>query len=53
MLDELGGVGDEGRVRDAVRRYSEAGTTLPCVGPFGGHSGAAGYVPALEAAAAT
>ena len=53
MLDELGGIGDEGRVRDAVRRYSEAGTTLPCVGPFGGHSGAAGYVPALEAAAAS
>jgi F420-dependent oxidoreductase-like protein len=51
MLDELAGLGDEAQVRDAVRRYREAGVTLPCVGPFGGHSGAAGYVPTLEAAA--
>ncbi len=51
MLDELGGVGDEQRVRDAVGRYREAGTTLPCVGPFGGHAGAAGYATTLEAAA--
>ncbi len=53
MLDELGGVGDEERVRDAVHRYREAGTTLPCVGPFGGHSGAAGYATTLEAAASS
>jgi F420-dependent oxidoreductase-like protein len=51
MLDELGGVGDESRVREVVQRYREAGTTLPCVGPFGGHGGAAGFVPSLEAAA--
>jgi len=51
MLDELGGVGDEARVRDAVGRYREAGTTLPGVGPFGGHAGAAGYATTLEAAA--
>ena len=51
MLDELAGVGDESRVGDCVRRYREAGTTLPCVGPFGGHAGAAGYVATLEAAA--
>jgi F420-dependent oxidoreductase-like protein len=50
MLDELGGVGDEERVREAVRRYRAAGITLPCVGPFGGHAGAAGYSGTLEAA---
>jgi len=51
MLDELGGVGDESQVRDAVDRYRDAGVTLPSVGPFGGHGGAAGFVPTLEAAA--
>jgi|SRR5581483_11778763 len=51
MLDELGGVGDAQRLRDAVQRYRDAGTTLPCVGPFGGHAGAAGYVAILEVAA--
>ena len=51
MLDELGGVGDGSRVRDAIARYRDAGTTLPCVGPFGGHTGAAGYAATLEAAA--
>ena len=50
MMDELSGIGDESRVRDVVRRYREAGTTLPCVGAFGGHAGAAGYGPTLEAA---
>ena len=50
MLDELGGVGDESNVRDAVRRYRDAGVTLPCVGPFGGHPAAAGFTPTLEAA---
>lgn len=51
MLDELSGIGDEAQVRDVVRRYRDAGTTLPCVGPFSGHAGAAGYVATLEAAA--
>ena len=51
MLDELGGLGDEGRVRDAIRRYREAGVTLPAVYPFGGHKGAAGFEATLEAAA--
>jgi F420-dependent oxidoreductase-like protein len=51
MLDELGGIGDEHQVRDAVRRYREAGVTLPGVGPFGGHTGAAGHMATLEAAA--
>ena len=50
MLDELGGIGDESQVRDAVARYRDAGTTLPCVGPFSGHAGAAGFVATLEAA---
>ena len=50
MLDELAGIGDESQVRDVVQRYRDAGTTLPCVGPFAGHPGAAGYVPTLEAA---
>jgi F420-dependent oxidoreductase-like protein len=53
MLDELGGIGDEARVRDAIERYRAAGTTLPCVGPFGGHPAAAGYATTLEAAAAS
>jgi F420-dependent oxidoreductase-like protein len=53
MLDVLGGVGDAARVQDAVRRYRDAGVTLPCVGPFGGHAGAAGFVPTLAAAASS
>jgi F420-dependent oxidoreductase-like protein len=51
MLDELAGIGDETQVRDVIRRYREAGTTLPAAGPFGGHQGAAGYEKTLEAAA--
>ena len=51
MLDELAGIGDEEQVRDVVRRYREAGVTLPGVGPFGGHTGAAGFEATLEAAA--
>jgi F420-dependent oxidoreductase-like protein len=50
ILDELGGVGDESHVRDVVQRYRRAGTTLPCVGPFAGHPGAAGFAATLEAA---
>lgn len=51
MIDELAGIGDEQQVRDAIRRYREAGVTLPGAGPFGGHKGAAGYEATLEAAA--
>ena len=51
MLDELGGVGDEEQVRDTIRRYREAGVTLPGAGPFGGHKGAAGFEATLEAVA--
>ena len=50
MLDSLAGIGDERNVREAIARYREAGVTLPGVGPFGGHKGAAGFEATLEAA---
>jgi len=50
-LDQLAGIGDEDQVRAAVRRYQEAGVTLPGVGPFGGHQGARGFEATLEAVA--
>jgi F420-dependent oxidoreductase-like protein len=51
MLDELAGIGDEAQVRGAIKRYREAGATLPAAGPFGGHKGGAGFEATLEAAA--
>lgn len=51
MIDEYAGIGDESQVRDAIRRYREAGATLPAAGPFSGHEGAAGFEKTLEAAA--
>jgi F420-dependent oxidoreductase-like protein len=51
MLDELAGIGDEKQVRDAIRRYREAGVTVPGAGPYGGHQGAAGFEATLEAVA--
>jgi F420-dependent oxidoreductase-like protein len=51
MLDELSGIGGEEQVREVIRRYREAGVTLPCAGPFGGHNGAMGFEATLEAAA--
>ena len=51
MLDELGAVGDKSQLLEGVQRFREAGVTLPCVYPFSGHPGAAGYVATLEAAA--
>ena len=51
MLDEYAGIGDENQVRDAIRRYREAGATLPAAGPFSGHPGAAGFEKTLEVAA--
>jgi F420-dependent oxidoreductase-like protein len=53
MLDDLAGIGDEQHIRDAIGRYREAGLTLPAVGPFSGHKGAAGYEATLEAAASS
>jgi len=50
MLDELAGLGGEDQVRAAVARYVAAGVTLPGVGPFGGHPGAAGFAATLQAA---
>jgi alkanesulfonate monooxygenase SsuD/methylene tetrahydromethanopterin reductase-like flavin-dependent oxidoreductase (luciferase family) len=52
-LDQLAGIGDEEQVRAAVRRYQEAGVTLPGIGPFGGHQGARGFEATLEAVAST
>jgi hypothetical protein len=52
LMDELAGIGDENQVREAIRRYREAGVTLPAAGPFSGHQGAAGYEKTLEVAAA-
>jgi F420-dependent oxidoreductase-like protein len=51
MLDELSGIGDEEQVRGIIRRYRDAGVTLPCAGVFGGHAGAAGFEATLTAAA--
>jgi F420-dependent oxidoreductase-like protein len=50
MVDALAGIGDAAAVRDALRRYREAGCTLPLVGPFTGHDGAAGFEATLRAA---
>ena len=51
MLDELAGIGEEQRVRDAIERYRQAGVTVLGVGPFGGHEGARGFEATLEAVA--
>jgi F420-dependent oxidoreductase-like protein len=51
MLDEYAGIGDESQVREAIKRYREAGATLPAAGPFSGHQGAAGFEKTLEVAA--
>lgn len=50
MLHELAGIGDEQALRDAVRRYRDAGCTLPLVGPFAQHERAAGFEATLQAA---
>lgn len=50
MLDDLSAFGDAATIREALGRYREAGVTLPCVMPMGGHDGAAGFLPTLEAA---
>lgn len=51
MIDEVAGIGDERQIQEAIRRYREAGVTLPGVGAFSGHAGAAGFEATLEAAA--
>jgi alkanesulfonate monooxygenase SsuD/methylene tetrahydromethanopterin reductase-like flavin-dependent oxidoreductase (luciferase family) len=52
MVAELAGIGGEADVRGIVRRYRDAGCTLPCVGPFAGHDGAAGFEATLQAVGA-
>jgi F420-dependent oxidoreductase-like protein len=52
ILAALAGIGDIDEVRSTVERYRDAGTTLPVIGPFGGHDGAAGFEATLEALAA-
>ncbi len=52
MLDELAGIGAPDSVRGIVERYRDAGCTLPAVGPFSGHTGAAGFEATLKAVAA-
>ena len=51
LVDELAGIGDEQAIRDSIRRYRDAGCTLPLVGAFAGHEGAAGFEATLAAAA--
>lgn len=51
LIEQFAGIGDEEQVRAAIRRYREAGLTLPGAGPFSGHKGAAGFEATLEAAA--
>lgn len=48
ILSALAGIGDEQEVRASVDRYREAGVTLPVLGPFGGHEGAAGFEGTLK-----
>jgi F420-dependent oxidoreductase-like protein len=52
MVAELAGIGGEADIRNILRRYRDAGCTLPCVGPFAGHEGAAGFEATLQAAGA-
>ncbi|HEY8813255.1 MAG TPA: LLM class flavin-dependent oxidoreductase [Candidatus Dormibacteraeota bacterium] len=52
ILQALAGIGDIAEVRATIERYREAGTTLPVLGPFAGHEGAAGFEATLEALAA-
>ena len=51
LMDKVAAIGDESQVRASVARYRESGVTLPGIGPFGGHPGAAGFEQTLEAAA--
>jgi alkanesulfonate monooxygenase SsuD/methylene tetrahydromethanopterin reductase-like flavin-dependent oxidoreductase (luciferase family) len=52
ILSALAGIGDLAEVRTMIESYREAGTTLPVIGPFAGHEGAAGFQATLEALAA-
>jgi 5,10-methylenetetrahydromethanopterin reductase len=52
ILSALAGIGDRAELHSTIERYLAAGTTLPVLGPFGGHEGAAGFQATLEALAA-
>jgi hypothetical protein len=51
MIDTLAAIGDEKQIREVLRTYRDSGVTLPGIGAFSGHDGAAGWEPTLEAAA--
>lgn len=51
VLEALAGIGDLATLRSTIDRYREAGATLPVIGPFAGHDGAAGFEATLEALA--
>ena len=51
MLNALGGIGDAAAVQAAVKRYRDAGATLPGVGPLQKHAGYAGAEATFKAAA--
>lgn len=51
MVGELAGIGGEAELRTIIQRYRDAGCTLPVIGPFAGHEGAARYEATLEAVA--
>jgi F420-dependent oxidoreductase-like protein len=51
LMDTFAAIGDERAIRESVARYRESGVTLPGIGPFAGHEGAAGFEATLEAAA--
>jgi len=53
MVDQVAAIGDAAHVRDAIKRFRDAGVTLPAVGPFSGHEAAAGFEATLEAAASS
>ncbi len=52
MLDELGAIGGPEAIRDILRRYEEAGTTVASIGPMPRSQGSRGVEETLEAAIA-
>jgi alkanesulfonate monooxygenase SsuD/methylene tetrahydromethanopterin reductase-like flavin-dependent oxidoreductase (luciferase family) len=51
MIDQLAAIGDERQIQEVLKRYRESGVSLPGIGPFAGHDGAAGFEATLAAAA--
>lgn len=52
LLDAYAGIGSAEVIRAKLDEYRDAGATLPAVGPFAAHEGAAGIEATLEAATA-